>query len=289
MEAVDRLHDRGLRPAGALRHRVERHPVEDPRRRVALEEEVRQRRQDHVERAGGARRAARRPRRSPPWSSRRSGSPRLLRRSPRRPFASADRPDTGRPRARRARGRASSPCPRATRASRQQVLGVEDLDAALAHHLDERRVLDLRLADPDHVVEEQLLGVGRRQPALLEARAGERSPCAACPPRIESTLNAIRTRLQLATTQPRSPNAADEHEGDADDQDDPEVGEHEAQVAVIADPRQRQAAHDHRRGRRDQIDQARGGLVRGHRERAGHVGEIGQRGEDRHHERRVTG
>ena len=41
----------------------------------------------------------------------------------------------------------------------QQPLGLEHLDAAFAHHLAEHVVLGLGLLDPQHVVEQQLLGV----------------------------------------------------------------------------------------------------------------------------------
>ena len=51
-EPVDRLHDHGLRLPGRLGHRVDRHPVEDPARGVPLEQEVRQRRQQHDARIG---------------------------------------------------------------------------------------------------------------------------------------------------------------------------------------------------------------------------------------------
>ena len=53
----------------------------------------------------------------------------------------------------------------------EQRLGVEDLDTPLAHDLAEGVVLRLRLADPQHVVEEELLGVRRREPHVLEPRA----------------------------------------------------------------------------------------------------------------------
>ena len=66
VEAVDRLHDHRLRLAGRLGHRVERDAVVDPAGRVALEQEVRQRRQQHARRGRpiprrGPRPAARRP------------------------------------------------------------------------------------------------------------------------------------------------------------------------------------------------------------------------------------
>ena len=51
---------------------------------------------------------------------------------------------------------------------REQLLGLEDLDPAIAHHLAERVVLGLGLADPQHVVEEQLLRVRRREPPVFQ-------------------------------------------------------------------------------------------------------------------------
>ena len=51
----------------------------------------------------------------------------------------------------------------------QQLLGVEDLHPSVAHHRDERVVFLLGPLDPDHVVKQQLLGVRRRQPRVLEA------------------------------------------------------------------------------------------------------------------------
>ena len=62
MEAVDRLQEHGLRLAGRLRHRVQRHAVVDPAGRVALEHEVRQRRQQHVRRRRWSRRSGPHPR-----------------------------------------------------------------------------------------------------------------------------------------------------------------------------------------------------------------------------------
>ena len=52
----------------------------------------------------------------------------------------------------------------------QELLGVENLHPSVAHHRDERVVLLLGPLDPDHIVEQQLLSVGRRQPRVLEAR-----------------------------------------------------------------------------------------------------------------------
>jgi hypothetical protein len=52
----------------------------------------------------------------------------------------------------------------------QQCLRLEDLDAAIAHHLLEGVVLRLRLRHPEHIVEEQVLGVRRGEPRVLESR-----------------------------------------------------------------------------------------------------------------------
>ena len=68
-----------------------------------------------------------------------------------------------------------------------------------------------------------------------------------------------------------------------------EEREHEAQVAVVADPAQREAAHDHRRRRGDQVDQARRALIAGDGDGPRHAGEVGQRRQDRHHQRGVAG
>ena len=53
----------------------------------------------------------------------------------------------------------------------EQVLEQEDLDAALAHPRHELVVLVLRALDPQHVVEQQVVVVGRRQPLQAELRA----------------------------------------------------------------------------------------------------------------------
>ena len=52
----------------------------------------------------------------------------------------------------------------------QQVLDVEDLDAALAHPRDELVVLPLGALDPQDVVEQQLVVVARGQPLEAEVR-----------------------------------------------------------------------------------------------------------------------
>ena len=53
----------------------------------------------------------------------------------------------------------------------EEGLEQEDLDAALPHPRDELVVLVLRALDPQHVVEEQVVVVGRRQPLEAELRA----------------------------------------------------------------------------------------------------------------------
>ena len=55
----------------------------------------------------------------------------------------------------------------------QQVVEIEHLDAALLHLQHEVVMVLLRLMDPDHVVEEQVVAVARRQPLMREARAAD--------------------------------------------------------------------------------------------------------------------
>ena len=198
VEPVDGLHDHRLRLAGRLGHRVERDAVEDPARRVALEQEVRQRRQQHARRVG-----------------RLPDQPDVLRRTsalvipPIRKSATCG----GVGRLRPTRGPAAAALMPTSRSLRmcshdpvlglglgqrlgEQRLGLEHLDAALAHHLAERVVLGLGPLDPQHVVEQQLLGVRRRQAGVLQPRPVDHAPCAACRPR-----NARRT----PSPPPRSP------------------------------------------------------------------------------------
>ena len=52
----------------------------------------------------------------------------------------------------------------------QQVLDVQDLDAALAHPRDELVVLPLGPLDPQDVVEQELVVVARGQPLEAEVR-----------------------------------------------------------------------------------------------------------------------
>jgi hypothetical protein len=52
----------------------------------------------------------------------------------------------------------------------EQDLGLVDLDPAVAHRRAERVVLLLGALHPDHVVEQEIAGVGRGEPRVLEAR-----------------------------------------------------------------------------------------------------------------------
>jgi hypothetical protein len=51
----------------------------------------------------------------------------------------------------------------------QEFLGLEHLHPAVAHRLAEHVVLGLGARYPQHVVEQQLLGVRRGQPGVLQA------------------------------------------------------------------------------------------------------------------------
>ena len=53
---------------------------------------------------------------------------------------------------------------------RQKLVEEEDLDAAVAHEIDERVELLSRAPDPDHVVEEKLMAVRGRQPLVRKIR-----------------------------------------------------------------------------------------------------------------------
>jgi hypothetical protein len=170
VKAVDRLQEHRLRAAGRLRHRVEGDPVVDPARGVALEDEVRQRRQEQLIRPGGF-----------------VGEAFALHEVRLRDAADQVVGDLGR----RCRLAPLPPAPGEVEADvalvehavkhpgarlgqlehlGQELFRVEDLDSPVAHDADEGVVLLLRAFDPDDVVEEQLLGVRRRQPRVLTAR-----------------------------------------------------------------------------------------------------------------------
>jgi len=56
------------------------------------------------------------------------------------------------------------------------VLGLKDLYPAVAHRLGEHVVLGFGAGHPQHVVEQQFLGVGRRQPGVLQTRPVNHHP-----------------------------------------------------------------------------------------------------------------
>ena len=55
----------------------------------------------------------------------------------------------------------------------EQVVHLDDLDAAVAHLLHEVEVVALGVVDPQHVVEQQLVAVGRRQALVRAARRAD--------------------------------------------------------------------------------------------------------------------
>ena len=72
--------------------------------------------------------------------------------------------------------------PPATRASREQVVQLQHLDAALLHLQHEVVVVLLRLLHPDHVVEQQVVAVAGRQALVREPGPADHARCAACRP-----------------------------------------------------------------------------------------------------------
>jgi hypothetical protein len=58
----------------------------------------------------------------------------------------------------------------------EQLFGKEDLDAAIAHRLHEHVVLGFGALYPQHIVEQQLFRIRRGQPAMLEARSVHNHP-----------------------------------------------------------------------------------------------------------------
>ena len=76
---------------------------------------------------------------------------------------------------------------------------------------------------------------------------------------------------------------------DAEDINSISTTGNEPQPDAIAHPGDRQTAHHHRRGGRDQVDQAVGCLEGGDDQIAGHTGKLRQRRHDRHRHRRQAG
>ena len=152
-------------------------PSIDPARRVALEQEVRQRRQQHAGRVG------RLPHQPDVLAATSAWVIPPIRNSATSPASAASAHSRARsaaamPTSRSLRMWLADPVPGPGLVQRlgQQVLGLEDLDAAVAHHLAEHVVLGLGPGDPDHVVEQQLPGVGRGQAGVLQARPVHHDP-----------------------------------------------------------------------------------------------------------------
>ncbi len=188
VEAVDRLVDDRLVLAGRPVERVEGEPAVDPARRVARVERVRQRRQEVLAGAGllagehddGVRNSSGRSGiASPPMrnSARRAGS-RVSRNA--RVESTSPRPTWwGTILRSRSQSRAAGMAIVSARTSCSSTTSTPRA-RSLA---DEVGVVALGLLDPHHVVEEQVGGVGRGQPAGAPAPAGTPAPCGAGRPR----------------------------------------------------------------------------------------------------------
>ena len=169
MEAVDSLDVERLELARRPEHRVERDAAVEPGARIAREELIGERGQHEVRRV--QRLSDRRPDlvgdledRDTPGQpgrelvGRHLAEPRRERlREHRRHFLGADA----------AREKPFAGLPVLERL-REQLVQEQNLDAAFAHQVDERVVLLPRAAHPDHVVEEELVGVRRREPLVGE-------------------------------------------------------------------------------------------------------------------------
>ena len=173
MEAVDGLDVERLLLARRPEHRRDRHAAVQPEARVAREQLVRQRREDEI---GRRKDATRPPTRCPPGSSRTVTPPvsRVASSSAGisviHAVSSSENiavTSSGRSR----RDSSHSLRRRVLERLPQQIVEEQDLDAATAHQIDERVVLLPRPADPDHVVEQQLVTVRRRQALMGEIRA----------------------------------------------------------------------------------------------------------------------
>ena len=178
MELVDRGGQQRLLTPRRPVHRVQRHAAEDPRGVVAHELRVGQR-PEHEPRGVRARGtptgSCRPPRRARPGRRRRrSGTP------PTDPRAAR----SARPGSRGAgpRPTRSSVTLRSSTQSRasgighhvgEQVLQLEDLDAAVDHLGDEVEVVAAGLLQPDDVVEQQLVAVLRGEPLVGEPRRAD--------------------------------------------------------------------------------------------------------------------
>ena len=169
VEAVDRFDVERLELASGPEHRVERDAAVEPGGRVAREELVRQRRQDEVrrmQRVADRRAHLRRKleQRDPARQMRGQVlGGHLCQPLPQR-LGEHDGDVLG--------PDAASKQPFATvgvlHRLCQQLVEEQNLDVPFAHEVDEGVVLLPRAADPDHVVEKELVAVRRRQPLVGE-------------------------------------------------------------------------------------------------------------------------
>ena len=169
MEAVDRLDVQRLELARRPEHRIERHTAVQPGARVAREQLVRQRCEDEVGRAQG--RADRLPHllgqlehgQAPGQPGRQLVRGHLVQPLP-------ERSGEHHRHVLRADAAREEPVTRSRilERLREQLMEEDDLDPAFTHEVGERVELLPRAANPDHVVEEQLVAVRRRQPLVRE-------------------------------------------------------------------------------------------------------------------------
>ena len=172
---VDQVRQRRLAHPRRQRQRRDRHPRPDPERRVAREQQIRQRLDDeipavvhaaHQRQLTTAERqlVERHPRHQHPRQRPRFQRPqirrKLLRQRQSQPSRIDRRRDPMHPRRAAVRQRLG-----------QQVREQQHLDAARFQHCGERVVLLLRLGDPRQAVEQQRVVVARGEPLQLGPRA----------------------------------------------------------------------------------------------------------------------
>jgi hypothetical protein len=171
--AIDLRHVQGLAPARGVGHVVDAHAAVHPARRVPREDVVGQRREHEGQPVDRCGQAAGRERELVDGDA----SDEHLRQSLRRQLTQPPAQAAAQPRAQVDLAQRLVDQRRADAGDRQglgqQLLEIEDLDAAPAQGCREGVVLVARAADPRQVVEQQLVLVGRRQAAQLEVGAVE--------------------------------------------------------------------------------------------------------------------
>ncbi len=175
VEPVDRALQQRLGAARRPVHRVDGDAVVDPARRIALEQRVGDRRHDEVGRAVR------------PGEHRRSLALRRVedRDAPDQVLGELRRRHLVEPRAQDRSGELADVVHRDAPIEHpgagvriderlgEEIVQLEHLDAALAHLEDEVVVILLRFVHPEHIVEEQRLGVAGRQPLVRQARPAD--------------------------------------------------------------------------------------------------------------------